>query len=143
MPPSKEFVELIEKIKDGKRYQELLKEILDLHIRKNAGYSGDSGDPWFNFRQSLLFNITPFKGCLVRMTDKFSRISSLVKNPDNDKVGEAITDTLMDMAVYSLIAICLYEEENQKKEEYERIVCTEKTNIENSDAHFETEILSR
>jgi hypothetical protein len=111
MTVSSEFLEIVENIRDGKRYQKLLDEIIDLHINKNTGYSGDSKDPFFNFKQSVLFDITPFKGCLVRMSDKFSRIISLVKNPDNDKVGESILDTLLDLAVYSLIAICLYREQ--------------------------------
>jgi len=104
MPPSKRFVQL-------------LKEMEELHNRKNAGYAGDSPDPFLNFRQAEMMGVSAFKGCLIRMSDKFSRICSLSKNPDNDKVGEAITDTLMDMAVYSLIAICLFEEQNQKKGE--------------------------
>ena len=49
--------------------------------------------------------------------DSYVENNQISKNPDNDKVGEAITDTLMDMAVYSLIAICLFEEQNQKKGE--------------------------
>ena len=39
---------------------------------------------------------------------------SMVLNPLNEQVGENIKDTLMDLASYSLIAICLLnEQENQ------------------------------
>jgi hypothetical protein len=97
------------------RFVKLLEEMLAMHENKNAGYAGDSSDPFKNFRNSELFGITPFKGCLVRMSDKFMRIANLSKNPNADKVGESIKDTLMDLAVYSLIAICLYEEEEFKE----------------------------
>ena len=59
----------------------------------------------------LWFDVTAFQGCLVRMGDKFIRVSNLSKNPASDKVGEAITDTLQDLAVYCIIAMCLWEEE--------------------------------
>lgn len=98
------------------RFIKLLEEMKVMHENKNAGYAGDFPDPFKNFRNSELFGITPFKGCLVRMSDKFMRIASLSKNPNADKVGESIKDTLMDLAVYSLIAICLYEEEQSKED---------------------------
>ncbi len=89
------------------RFYELLKEIEDIHDRKNANYAADN-NPLSNFLQSETFDVPAFKGCLVRMSDKFSRICQLAKGKP-DMVGEAITDTLMDLSVYSLIAIILYE----------------------------------
>jgi hypothetical protein len=148
MPPSKRFMELTDMMRD-------------IHKRKNAGYAGDCDDAWANFRYSELFGIPAFKGCLVRLSDKFIRIANLTKNPNNEQVGEAITDTLLDLANYAVIAICLYEEQqgiptvegmqvdieeytkqmfdiNKKLKEKkevntdENIVSTEKTSIENS-----------
>lgn len=98
-----------------KRYLELLEEMKDLHIRKNAGYSGkDNPDAWANFRMAEAFGVSPFKGCLVRMSDKYIRVTNLVKNPANDMVNENVKDTLFDLAAYALIAICLLEEEETK-----------------------------
>lgn len=91
-------------------YLALLNKMRDLHERKNAGYSGDSPDPWLNFRQCEGFGITAEQGVLTRMSDKWSRLRSLWINPAHDQVGEAIEDTLMDLAAYSLILICLREE---------------------------------
>jgi len=102
-----------------KRFIELLEEMKDLHIRKNAGYAGkDATDAWVNFRMAEMFGVSTFKGVLVRLSDKFIRISNLSKNPDNDMVGESIIDSLFDLAAYCLIAICIYEE-NRTKEEKE------------------------
>lgn len=101
----------------SERFVELIEEVKDLHLRKNSGYAGkDSTDPWANFRMAEKVGITPFKGCLVRMTDKFMRVCNLAMNPANDQVNESIKDTLMDLAAYSLIAACLYEENIPKQE---------------------------
>lgn len=93
-----------------KNYLDLLEKMKDLHIKKNAGYSGDGQDRWANFRMSESFGVSAVLGCLVRMSDKFIRIQNLIKNPKNEQVGEAITDTLMDLASYALITICLLNE---------------------------------
>lgn len=92
-------------------YLKLLDEMRDLHIRKNTGYAaaGD-GDPWYNFRQCEKFGISSADGVITRMSDKWSRLQSLWLDSDNDKVGEPIEDTLMDLAAYSLILICLRRE---------------------------------
>jgi hypothetical protein len=99
-----------------KRYLQLLDEMKDLHTRKNAGYAGkDNPDAWANFRMSEAFGVSAFKGCLVRMSDKYIRVTNLVKNPDNDQVGENVKDTLFDLAAYALIAVCLLEEQGKLK----------------------------
>lgn len=91
-------------------YLALLEEMKQLHIKKNKGYSGDSPDRWANFRLSESFGVSPFLGVMVRMSDKWIRITNLVRNPDFDQVGESIIDTLMDLAAYALIAICILKE---------------------------------
>lgn len=105
-----------EQIRDAgsAEYLELLQDMADLHRRKSAGYAGDSPDPWINFREASEFGVTAETGVLIRMSDKWSRIKSLSKNPANDKVGENLKDTLMDLAAYALIAICLINEQDDK-----------------------------
>ena len=96
-------------------WHDTIAEAKSLHIRKNAGYAGmDNPDPWANFRISSIFGINPIDGVLVRMSDKKIRIENLMKNPLNDQVGESITDTIRDLAAYSLIALCLWDEEHEK-----------------------------
>jgi hypothetical protein len=95
------------------RFYELLLTIAELHARKNHDYSKD-GDPLSNFRQAEWFQISPFKGILLRMGDKWSRIAELSKKEARVS-GESMLDSLMDNAVYSLLAIILWEEENKEK----------------------------
>jgi hypothetical protein len=95
----------------SEKYLQLLENMRDLHVKKNAGYSGkDNPDAWANFRMASAFGVSPFHGCLVRMSDKYIRVTNLVKSADNEQVGESIKDTLMDLAAYALIAVCLLEE---------------------------------
>ena len=96
---------------ENPQFLTLLDQMRDLHKRKNDGYAGkDNQDPWANFREAEKLGLTPFQGCLVRLGDKYSRICNLSRNPNNEQVGESIRDTLLDNAIYSLIAICLYDE---------------------------------
>jgi hypothetical protein len=89
------------------RFYELITEICELHDRKNADYAKDS-DPLSNFRQAEGFGIPAWKGVLVRMSDKWSRIQELSngKSPQN----ESLRDSLIDLAVYSLIDVILLED---------------------------------
>lgn len=94
------------------RFYELLEEMADLHSRKNAHYTAGQ-EHFANIRESERFDIPAWKGCLIRMGDKWNRIISIAKG-QKGLVDETTKDTLMDMAVYSLICIILLEE-NEKK----------------------------
>lgn len=87
-------------------------ELRELHVTKNAGYSGlDNPDPWANFRNSEKFGVKASVGALVRLSDKWTRLCNLAKNMNNNMVGEGFIDTLLDLAAYALIIICLWEEQ--------------------------------
>ena len=98
-------------MKGNLRFLELLDEMKAIHIAKCAGYAGeDNPDTWANFRQAEGFGVSALLGCLIRLSDKFIRVQNLVRNSKNEQVGESIKDTLIDLAGYALIAICLIEE---------------------------------
>lgn len=92
----------------------LLGQIADMHHKKSAGYAGGRTDTWSNFRECEDFGVDAFTGVIVRMADKWSRIKSLKRNAAHDQIGESMRDTLMDMASYALIAICLLDEQQQE-----------------------------
>ena len=94
----------------SKRFYELFNTIKNLHDAKKHDY-GAKEDIFANFRLSALTGISPWKGSVVRMGDKYSRICSFIKNGDFKFKEENIKDTLLDMAIYSLITIVLYEQE--------------------------------
>jgi hypothetical protein len=98
-------------LKPGSRnYVRLLERMRELHIQKNTGYSGHQADTWYNFRSCERWGGDPLDGVMFRMTDKWSRLESLKLSEANDLVGESMSDTLMDLAAYSLILICLRQE---------------------------------
>jgi hypothetical protein len=98
--------------KGSERYKELLDEEWATHQAKNAGYAGaDNPDTWANFRMSEAFGVSALDGCLVRLSDKYIRVTNLRRDPRNEQVGESLKDTLKDLAAYAKIAVCLLEEE--------------------------------
>ncbi len=90
------------------RFYALLDEIAALHSRKNHDYA-PSEEPLANFRMAEKLGVPAWKGVLVRMSDKWSRILQLAqgKNPKN----ESLRDSLVDLAVYALIDVLLIEEQ--------------------------------
>lgn len=93
----------------SKVYLDWLDAMKELHIAKNKGYSPGE-DAFGNFRMSEELGIPAWKGALVRLGDKYARVMALANNPDADQVGEAIEDTLSDLAAYSGIVRALYLE---------------------------------
>ena len=75
--------------------ESILNEIKQLHNRKNADY-GDSFDKTLD-EFGLVASAT-------RMSDKFNRFKSLIKNPAQVS-DEKIEDTLIDLASYAMMTI--------------------------------------
>ncbi len=88
-------------------FDALLEELRAIHNSKNHDYAEDD-DPLSNFHRAAKLGVEPWRGVLVRMADKWSRIEQLStgKVPKN----ESLRDSLIDNAAYSLLAIILLEE---------------------------------
>ena len=93
------------------KFEALIEEIRQLHNEKNHDYAEDV-DPLSNLRRCQHFGVEPWRGVLVRLSDKWSRLEQLAggKTPKN----ESLRDTLIDNAVYSLLAVLLLDESRQK-----------------------------
>ncbi|KKL56727.1 hypothetical protein LCGC14_2242550, partial [marine sediment metagenome] len=94
------------------KFYELLQQMADLHGRKNHDYAGD--DPLSNLRASEEIGIPAWKGILVRLMDKWSRLKNFARTGIFEVKDESLIDALMDNAVYSLLCIILFEEEKEK-----------------------------
>ncbi len=94
----------------SERFNEILNVIKKLHDAKRHDYGAEE-DVFANFRLSELAGIPAWQGSVIRMGDKYARISNFIKKGDFKFKEENIKDTLMDMAIYSLITMVLYEEE--------------------------------
>lgn len=93
------------------RYHDILTELGKLHDKKQQDY-GNLEDPFANLNASSQFGVEPWRATLVRMNDKWSRIQSFAQRGDLE--NESVIDSLMDIAVYSVICIVLMEESNER-----------------------------
>ena len=112
---------------------DLLIEIADLHEVKNKAYG--RGNHFGNFRESERLGIQPWKGVMVRLTDKYTRACNMTAEIDNPEYADArsiegLDDTLRDMAVYSMIACVLLREAKAKKLYKELLNDNEETKVE-------------
>ena len=93
---------------NSQRFHDLLKEIGDLHDRKQADY-GRGDDPFANVRASSEWGVKPWIGALIRLNDKIRRLQSLATK--GELKNEAADDSLRDIAVYAIISLVLMEQE--------------------------------
>jgi hypothetical protein len=88
-------------------FHQLLKEIGELHDKKQSDYGSDE-DPFANVRASEEFGVPAWIGALVRLNDKVTRLKSFAKK--KTLANESAEDSMLDIAVYSLIGLLLYRE---------------------------------
>jgi hypothetical protein len=94
------------------RFHALLKQIGDLHDKKQADY-GTDGDPFANVRASAEWGVPSWVGALVRLNDKVHRLKQFAKK--GALANESAEDSMMDIAVYALIALVLYREREPRE----------------------------
>ena len=95
-------------------FGEILREMQELHDRKSRDY-GRTGDPLANVRASAAFGVPPWVGALIRQNDKLVRLQSYRLN--GHLANESVRDSLIDNAVYAVIALVLYDEAQEPKPE--------------------------
>jgi hypothetical protein len=94
-PTSRKFIDLLDKLRD-------------LHLSKSADY-GTTDDPLANIRNGAAFvGIEPWRACLVRLSDKVTRIGTYCAK--GTLTHEGVEDSLLDLAAYSLLTLLLYQE---------------------------------
>lgn len=90
------------------RFHNLLQTIGRLHDRKQMDY-GSKTDPFANVRASIEWGMRPWVGCLLRLGDKYRRLQRYAER--GTLANEGAEDSMLDIAVYALIALVLYKEE--------------------------------
>jgi len=89
------------------RFNEIVKEMTELHDRKNRDYAGS--DYLSNFLMCERMGIPAWKGSLIRLSDKLSRLMNISRTGEIAVSEETVVDTLMDLAVYAIVTRILYE----------------------------------
>lgn len=94
----------------SERLHEILKELGELHDRKQKDYGRDD-DPFSNITASQDWGISPVVGVLLRMNDKVRRLQAFVRN--GNLVNESAEDSMRDIAVYAIIALVELEQKDK------------------------------
>ena len=89
------------------RFSQILKELEEIHNRKNDDYAGQNKDPLANLREF------GWKGGVVRISDKYFRLKNFTKSEKLSIKDETIIDTLNDLANYAILTRILYEDEKK------------------------------
>ncbi len=86
-------------------FEAVIREVLEMHRRKGADYGTDD-DFFANVSASANWGIDPWVGAMMRVSDKVARLQSAAKG--STLKNEGIEDSLLDIATYAVIAVCLF-----------------------------------
>lgn len=92
------------------RFHEILEELGKLHDEKQKGY-GTEDDPLANCRAGTEWGIPAWVGTMIRARDKLIRLQTYAKK--GKLPFENVEDAFRDLAVYTIIALILFEEERE------------------------------
>jgi hypothetical protein len=96
----------------SERFYQLLAEIGGLHADKQKDYGTDS-DPFANVRTSSEWGMPAWVGAMVRATDKIKRLQTFARR--GWVANETAVDSFKDLAVYAIIGLVLFEEEQKAR----------------------------
>ncbi|PZM89646.1 MAG: hypothetical protein DIU79_15130, partial [Actinobacteria bacterium] len=82
--------------------------IAALHDAKQRDY-GREHDPFANVRGASEWGVRPWVAAMVRATDKLRRLQQYART--GTLANEGAEDSFLDLAVYALIALILWREE--------------------------------
>ncbi len=88
-------------------FKTILDEMYATAERKNHDYAGNE-DPLSNLERSANMGIPPWKGIVIRLGDKYSRLESFCRQGELRVKDESVEDTFMDNANYSILGLILY-----------------------------------
>lgn len=88
-------------------FHDTLEAMGKLHDMKQSDY-GRKNDPFANVRASEDFGIDGWVGALIRMNDKMRRLQKAAQG--GTMTNESVEDSFMDLAVYAVIGLVLYQE---------------------------------
>lgn len=91
------------------RFHEIVKEMVEIHDKKNRDYAGDEYLSNFMMCEKHM-GIPAWKGCIIRLSDKMARLMNIARTEEIAVSNESVTDTLTDLAVYAIITRILYED---------------------------------
>lgn len=106
--------------------QKTFEKCVDVMKKKNADYSNSDINAFRNFQVVEQLGIMDVKkGMLVRMSDKFTRITTLLSNDGDAKVKEeSVRDTIEDFINYLAILHAYLEAESLARVHKHKVIDT-------------------
>lgn len=95
-------------------FKNILQHMEAIHESKDNDYSGKN--EFANFYEAERVGVEAWKGAFIRLQDKYARCCNLISGTEQKVEDEKLEDTLMDLAIYSVIVLCLREQRKEKKE---------------------------
>lgn len=90
------------------RFIDIMEELKALHLKKQSDY-GKEDDPFSNLRGASDYNVSPWIGAMIRANDKIRRLQTYAVR--GTLYNETVVDAFNDLAVYTIIARVLWEQE--------------------------------
>lgn len=87
----------------------VLEKMKSIMTAKGTDYAGQA-DRFANFRLCERMGIPAWKGAVIRLSDKMSRIFNFCKAEDFAVKDESIEDTLLDAANYAILILFMYRD---------------------------------
>jgi hypothetical protein len=91
------------------RFHKIVKEMVDLHDKKNRDYAGNEYLSNFLMCERHI-GVPAWIGCIIRLSDKMARLMNIARDDEISVSGETVADTLMDLAIYAIISRIFYED---------------------------------
>jgi hypothetical protein len=95
----------------------ILDNMQNVYEAKDNDYSA-TGLPMGNLRKCEDAGIDAWRGCLVRIGDKMSRLENFLKEKEYLVISEKAEDTVIDLANYAILMSCLIEEIKKPNSDY-------------------------
>jgi hypothetical protein len=96
---------------------DILDNMQAVYEAKDSDYSA-TGLPMGNLRKCEDAGIDAWRGCLVRIGDKMSRLENFLKEKEYLVISEKAEDTVVDLANYAILMSCLIEEVKKPHSQY-------------------------
>lgn len=115
MLPGGQSLDNVTLLKLQERRPELFRRIVrlaDTLVAKGEDYAGS--EPYSNLTRCEKIGVAAWKGCLVRLLDKVSRLEHLSTNPAA-VTNESFADTCMDLAGYAILLSVLAEDHSDEQ----------------------------
>ena len=109
----------------------ILDNMQAVYEAKDSDYSA-TGLPMGNLRKCEDAGIDAWRGCLIRIGDKMSRLENFLNEKEYLVISEKAEDTVIDLANYAILCSCLIEEIKPLPfDYYHGISCKAQDNLDN------------